>query len=155
MSCDGAGRNAWDILIPVAASHFGELNHSGYFYSQYWTCSYKNGAGRNEMENFLPMHSAKIKSSNLQGTGYHYGVYFDRRSADASHSDVQANLVWGEWANSKDAMELQNQNFANNFQEVFEEFDKLGSCLEEPDTFNSWMLYTKDSPDDSDYSPKF
>ena len=110
---------------------------------------------RKELENFLPMHSAKIKSSNLQGTGYHYGVYFDRRSIDASHSDVQANLVWGEWANSKDAMELQNQNFADNFQEVFEEFDKLGTCLEEPDAFNSWMLYTKDSPDDSDYSPQF
>lgn len=155
MSCDGAGRNAWDIIIPVSASHFGEPNDSGYFYSQYWTCSYKNGAGRKELENFLPMHSAKIKSSNLQGTGYHYGVYFDRRSIDASHSDVQANLVWGEWANSKDAMELQNQNFADNFQEVFEEFDKLGSCLEEPDAFNSWMLYTKDSPDDSDYSPQF
>jgi len=152
MSCDGSGRNAWDIIIPVSSSHFGESNDSGYFYSQYWTCSYKNGAGRSELENFLPTHSAKIKSSNLQDTGYHYGVYFDRRSIDASHSDVQANLVWGEWAISKDAMEIQNINFAENFQEVFEEFDKLGSCLEEPDTFNSWMLYAKDTPD---YRPSF
>ena len=152
MSCDGAGRNAWDIIVPISASHFGELNHSGYFYSQYWTCSYKNEAGRSELEKFLPTHSAKIKSSNLQGTGYHYGVYFDRRSEDASHSNVQANLVWGEWTISKDAMEIQNQNFADNFQEVFEEFDKLGSCLEEPDAFNSWMLYVKGR---SDYSPSF
>ena len=152
MSCDGTGRNAWDIIIPISSSHFGESNESGYFYSQYWTCSYKKGNSRNELENFLPMHSAKIKSSNLQGTGYHYGVYFDRRSEDASHSDVQANIVWGEWAISKDAMELQNQNFADNFEEVFEEFDKLGSGLEEPDTFNSWMLYSKNNPD---YSLKF
>ena len=152
MSCDGAGRNAWDILIPVSSSHFGESNESGYFYSQYWTCNYKNGAGRDELESFLPMHSAKIKSSDLQGTGYHYGVYFDRRSEDASHSDVSASHVWGEWAVSEDAMELQNKNFADNFQEVFAEFDKLASCLDEPDTFNSWILYAKDTPD---YSPSF
>ena len=93
MSCDGAGRNAWDIKIPVSSSHFGESNESGYFYSQYCTCSYKDGAGRNELDSFLPMHSAKIKSSNLEGTGYHYGVYFDRRSQGASHSDVPANLA--------------------------------------------------------------
>jgi hypothetical protein len=152
MSCDGAGRNAWDIKIPVSSSYFGESNDSGYFYSQYWTCSYKNGAGRNELDTFLPMHSAKIKSSNLEGTGYHYGVYFDRRSRDASHSDVPANLVWGEWAKSEEAMEKQNQNFENNFQEVFAAFDKLATCLDEPDTFNSWMLYSRDN---SDYSPSF
>ena len=152
MSCDGAGRNAWDIKIPVSSSYFGESNDSGYFYSQYWTCSYKNGAGRNELDTFLPMHSAKIKSSNLEGTGYHYGVYFDRRSQDASHSDVPANLVWGEWAKSEEAMEKQNQNFENNFQEVFAAFDKLATCLDEPDTFNSWMLYSRDN---SDYSPSF
>ena len=34
MSCDGSGRNAWDIIIPVSSSHFGESNDSGYFYSQ-------------------------------------------------------------------------------------------------------------------------
>ena len=152
MSCDGAGRNAWDIKIPVSSSYFGESNDSGYFYSQYWTCSYKNGAGRNELDTFLPMHSAKIKSSNLEGTGYHYGVYFDRRSQDASHSDVPANLVWGEWAKSEEEMEKQNQNFENNFQEVFAAFDKLATCLDEPDTFNSWMLYSRDN---SDYSPSF
>ena len=152
MSCDGAGRNAWDIKIPVSSSYFGELNDSGYFYSQYWTCSYKNGAGRNELDTFLPMHSAKIKSSNLEGTGYHYGVYFDRRSQDASHSDVPANLVWGEWAKSEEAMEKQNQNFENNFQEVFAAFDKLATCQDEPDTFNSWMLYSRDN---SNYSPSF
>ena len=152
MSCDGAGRNAWDIKIPVSSSYFGESNESGYFYSQYWTCSYKNGAGRNELDTFLPMHSAKIKSSNLEGTGYHYGVYFDRRSQDASHSDVPANLVWGEWAKSEAAMEKQNQNFENNFQEVFAAFDKLATCLDEPDTFNSWMLYSREN---SDYSPSF
>ena len=152
MFCNGVGRNAWDIVIPIPSSHFGKSNDSGYFYSQYWTCSYKNRSGRNELEEFLPKHSAKIKSSSLQGTGYHYGVYFDRRSTDASHSDVEANLVWGEWALSKDAMEIQNKNFSENFQEVFAEFDKLGSCMEEPDTFNSWMLYAKDTPD---YRPSF
>ena len=152
MSCDGAGRNAWDIKIPVSSSYFGESNDSGYFYSQYWTCSYKDGAGRNELDSFLPMHSAKIKSSNLEGTGYHYGVYFDRRSQGASHSDVPANLVWGEWAKSEEAMEKQNQNFENNFQEVFAAFDKLATCQDEPDTFNSWMLYSRDN---SDYSPSF
>ena len=150
MSCDGNGRNAWDIKIPVSSSYFGESNDSGYFYSQYWTCSYKDGAGRNEIDSFLPMHSAKIKSSDLEGTGYHYGVYFDRRSQDASHSDVQANLVWGEWAKSEDAMEKQNQNFEDNFQEVFAVFDKLATCQDEPDTFNSWMLYSRNN---SDYSP--
>ena len=98
------------------------------------------------------MHSAKIKSSDLQGTGYHYGVYFDRRSEDASHSDVSASHVWGEWAVSEEAMELQNKNFTDNFQEVFAEFDKLASCLDEPDIFNSWILYAKDTPD---YSPSF
>ena len=60
--------------------------------------------------------------------------------------------MWGEWAVSEEAMELQNKNFADNFQEVFAEFDKLASCLDEPDIFNSWILYAKDTPD---YSPSF
>ncbi len=152
MMCDGVGRNAWDIVIPISSSTFGESNNSGYFYSQYWTCSYKNGAGKNDIKTFLPIHASKILSSNLEDTGYHYGVYFDRRSEEASHSEVQANLVWGEWAISKDAMEVQNQNFADNFQEVFEEFDKIGSCLDTPDAFDSWMLY---SSSNQDYSPEF
>ena len=33
-----------------------------------------------------------------------------------------------------------------------EEFDKIGSCLDAPDTFDSWMLY---SSSDQDYSPEF
>ena len=152
MSCDGEGRNAWDILIPVASSTFGEPNDSGYFYSQYWTCSYREGADRADIEEFLALHSAKILSSELDGTGYHYGVYFDRRARDASHSDVEANLVWGEWANSKESMEVQNENFANNFQTIFEKFDQIGSCQEQPDLFDSWMLY---SQNDENYSPKF
>lgn len=147
ISCNGEGRNAWDIVVPISSTFFGEANESGYFYSQYWTCSYKNDAGRKELEDFLPLHTAKVESSELQGTGYHYGVYFDRRSLDASHADVQANLVWGEWATSQETMEVQNQNFNDNFQDVFEEFDKIGSCLEEPDTFNSWVLYSSSEPD--------
>ena len=152
MSCDGEGRNAWDIEVPIASTSFGEANESGYFYSQYWTCSYREGKGRKELEEFLPLHTAKIQASELQGTGYHYGVYFDRRSMEASHADVQANLVWGEWAISAEAMEVQNQNFNDNFQDVFEEFDKIASCLEQPDIFDSWVLY---SSSDQDKSPEF
>ena len=152
MLCDGTGRNAWDIIVPVSASHFSGQNESGYNYSQYWTCSYKNGAGREELEDFLPLHSSKVKASDLEGTGYQYGVYFDRRSEDASHSEVQANMVWGEWAKSAEAMEIQNQNFADNFQEVFEAFDKIGSCLDNPDLFDTWMLY---SSTNKDYRPEF
>tara|TARA_B100000212_G_scaffold323934_1_gene284411 strand:+ start:108 stop:941 length:834 start_codon:yes stop_codon:yes gene_type:complete len=152
MLCDGEGRNAWDILIPVASSTFGEPNQSGYFYSQYWTCSYRDGAEKKDIENFLKLHSETILSSELEGTGYHYGVYFDRRSNEASHSDVQANFVWGEWALSQEAMEIQNENFTNNFQKVFEEFNKIGICQEEPDIFNSWMLYSQNN---LDYAPNF
>ncbi len=150
--CDGEGRNAWDILIPISSKYFGKANDSGYFYSQYSTCSYKNSAGRNELENFIPMHTAKIKASELEGTGYHYGVYFDQRSGDASHSDVAASHIWGEWALSSEAMEVQNQNFTNNFQNVFAEFNEIGSCLENPDTFDSWVLYDQK---DIDFRPKF
>jgi hypothetical protein len=71
---------------------------------------------------------------------------------EASHADVQANLVWGEWAISAEAMETQNQNFNDNFQDVFEEFNKIGSCLEEPDIFDSWVLY---SSSDQDKGPQF
>ena len=152
MACDGEGRNAWDILIPISSKHFGNANDSGYFYSQYSTCSYKNSAGRNELENFIPMHTSKVKASDLEGTGYHYGVYFDRRSSDASHSDVAASHIWGEWALSAEAMEIQNKNFTNNFQNIFEEFNKIGSCLENPDTFDSWVLYDQK---DIDFRPKF
>lgn len=152
MSCDGEGRNAWDIVVPISSTFFGEANESGYFYSQYWTCSYREDAGRKELEEFLPLHTAKIEASKLEGTGYHYGVYFDRRSMEASHADVQANLVWGEWAISAEAMETQNQNFNDNFQDVFEEFNKIGSCLEEPDIFDSWVLY---SSSDQDKGPQF
>ena len=49
-------------------------------------------------------------------------------------------------------MEIQNQNFTNNFQNVFEEFNKIGSCLENPDIFDSWVLYDRN---DVDFRPKF
>ena len=61
MSCDGAGRNAWDILIPVSSFHFGESNESGYFIVSIGHVITKNGAGRDELASFLPMHSAKNK----------------------------------------------------------------------------------------------
>ena len=147
LNCDGEGRNAWDILVPISSQYFDGSNDSGYFYSQYWNCSYKDNAGRQDLENFLPLHSAKIKSSPLEGTGYHYGVYFDRRSEQASHSEVDVAHIWGEWASSREAMEIQNKNFSDNFQDVFEEFDKIGSCADSPDTYDSWVLYLRGDRD--------
>ena len=152
MSCDGSGRNAWDIIIPVSSTHFGGSNDSGYFYSQYWTCSYTNEAGSTELQAFLPTHADKIKESNLEGSGYHYGVYLDRRTEEASHSDVAANFVWGEWARSSEAMEEQNQNFTENFQDVFSAFEQIGACQDNPDLFDSWILYSREN---QEYSPTF
>ena len=44
-------------------------------------------------------------------------------------------------------MEVQNKNFSDNFQDVFEEFDKIGSCADSPDTYDSWVLYLRDDRD--------
>ena len=145
--CNQEGRNSWDLIYPISADFFGELTDSGYFYSQYWSCNYKNDANRNDMENFIPTHKAFIEGSDLQGTGYHYGVYFDRRTEEASHSNVETSHLWAEWARSAEAMDVQNRNFADNGQSTFEIFNEIGACPENPDIYNSWILYLKDDPD--------
>ena len=126
---------------------FGKPNDSGYFYSQYWSCNYKNDANREDMENFIPTHKAFIEGSDLEGTGYHYGVYFDRRSEDASHSNVETSHLWAEWARSAESMDVQNRNFADNGQSTFEIFNQIGACPENPDIYDSWVLYLKDKPE--------
>ena len=145
--CDQQGRNSWDLIYPISADFFGKPNDSGYFYSQYWSCKYKNDANREDMENFIPTHKAFIERSDLQGTGYHYGVYFDRRSEDASHSNVETSHLWAEWARSAETMDVQNRNFAENGQSTFEIFNEIGACPENPDIYDSWVLYLKDKPE--------
>ena len=145
--CNQEGRNSWDLIYPVSADLFGKPNGSGYFYSQYWSCNYKNDANRGDMENFIPTHKAFIEGSDLEDTGYHYGVYFDRRSEDASHSDVETSHLWAEWARSAEAMDVQNRNFADNGQSTFEIFNEIGACPENPDIYDSWVLYLKDKPE--------
>ena len=145
--CDQEGRNSWDLIYPITVDFFGKPNDSGYFYSQYWSCNYKNDANREDMENFIPTHKAFIERSDLQGTGYHYGVYFDRRSEDASHSNVETSHLWAEWARSAESMDVQNRNFADNGQSTFEIFNQIGACPENPDIYDSWVLYLKDKPE--------
>ena len=145
--CDQEGRNSWDLIYPITVDFFGKPNDSGYFYSQYWSCNYKNDANREDMENFIPTHKAFIERSDLQGTGYHYGVYFDRRSEDASHSNVETSHLWAEWARSAETMDVQNRNFAENGQSTFEIFNEIGACPENPDIYDSWVLYLKDKPE--------
>ena len=31
LNCDGEGRNAWDILVPISSQYFDGSNDSGYF----------------------------------------------------------------------------------------------------------------------------
>tara|TARA_Y100001934_G_C12243255_1_gene721398 strand:+ start:67 stop:903 length:837 start_codon:yes stop_codon:yes gene_type:complete len=145
--CDQEGRNSWDLIYPITVDFFGKPNDSGYFYSQYWSCNYKNDANREDMENFIPTHKAFIERSDLQGTGYHYGVYFDRRSEDASHSNVETSHLWAEWARSAESMDVQNRNFADNGQSTFEIFNQIGACPENPDIYDSWVLYLKEKPE--------
>jgi len=145
--CNQEGRNSWDLIYPVSVDLFGKPNDSGYFYSQYWSCNYKNDANRGDMENFIPTHKAFIEGSDLQDTGYHYGVYFDRRTEEASHSNVETSHLWSEWARSAEAMDVQNRNFEANGQSTFEIFDQIGSCPENPDIYDSWVLYLKDKPE--------
>jgi len=145
--CNQEGRNSWDLIYPISFDLFGEPNDSGYFYSQYWSCNFKNDANRKDMENFIPTHKAFIEESDLKGTGYHYGVYFDRRSEDASHSNVETSHLWAEWARSAESMDVQNRNFADNGQSTFEIFNQIGACPENPDIYDSWVLYLKDKPE--------
>ena len=145
--CNQEGRNSWDLIYPISVDFFGKPNDSGYFYSQYWSCNYKNDANREDMENFIPIHKAFIEGSDLDGTGYHYGVYFDRRSEDASHSNVETSHLWAEWARSAESMDVQNRNFADNGQSTFEIFNQIGACPENPDIYDSWVLYLKDKPE--------
>ncbi|HAL41967.1 MAG TPA: hypothetical protein DCP57_05945 [Gammaproteobacteria bacterium] len=152
LNCDAAGRNAWDFVGHVPADTFGETQDAGYFYSHYWTCSYEGDAGREELEAFLPSHKAFIEASPLQGTGYHPGVYFDRRSTDASHAEVAASHIWGEWARSKEDMAKATENFMENGGDLRAEYSKIGTCTETPDRYDSWVLYASD---DADLVPDF
>jgi len=145
--CNQEGRNSWDLIYPISFDLFGEPNDSGYFYSQYWSCNFKNDTNRKDMENFIPTHKAFIEESDLKGTGYHYGVYFDRRSEDASHSNVETSHLWAEWARSAESMDVQNRNFADNGQSTFEIFNQIGACPENPDIYDSWVLYLKNKPE--------
>ena len=44
-------------------------------------------------------------------------------------------------------MDVQNRNFEANGQSTFEIFDQIGSCPENPDIYDSWVLYLKDKPE--------
>ena len=65
---------------------------------------------------------------------------------------MAANFVWGEWARSSEAMEVQNQNFTDNFQDVFIAFEQIGACQDNPDLFDCWILYSREN---QEYSPTF
>ena len=53
---------------------------------------------------------------------------------------------------TKDPLFEKDPSVPARFQRMREEFDKIGSCLDTPDAFDSWMLY---SSSNQDYSPEF
>ena len=85
MVCDGEGRNSFDGVYPILPNTYGAVNESGYFYSEFYQCSYTDGSDRTNAEAFLPGFTNAVSKSDYDGTGYSYANYL--------HTKMQMDLI--------------------------------------------------------------
>ena len=153
MVCDGEGRNSFDGVYPILPNTYGAVNESGYFYSEFYQCSYNDGSDRTNAEAFLPGFTDAVSNSNYNGTGYSYANYFAYKNEDGSHTDADVDFLWANFSNTKDSMDKAAQSFEKDVRdEMFPLFSEFATCAEVPDVYHGWTFYIGDK---KEFMPDF
>ena len=153
MVCDGEGRNSFDGVYPILPNTYGAVNESGYFYSEFYQCSYTDGSDRTNAEAFLPGFTDAVSNSDYNGTGYSYANYFAYKNADGSHTDADVDFLWANFSNTKDSMDKAAQSFEKDVRdEMFPLFSEFATCAEVPDVYHGWTFYIGDK---KEFMPDF
>ena len=153
MVCDGEGRNSFDGVYPILPNTYGAVNESGYFYSEFYQCSYTDGSDRTNAEAFLPGFTDAVSNSNYNGTGYSYANYFAYKNEDGSHTDADVDFLWANFSNTKDSMDKAAQSFEKDVRdEMFPLFSEFATCAEVPDVYHGWTFYIGDK---KEFMPDF
>ena len=145
LQCDGAARNGFDGIFPMASNTYGELPESGYFYAEIAVCELKEGSTRQEALDFLPGFVNAVSEADHADTSYHIGNYFSQQNKDS--------FLWGNFANSKESRDKVNASFESNIRdEMFPVFSEFAACGEVTDLYHGFTLYWSE---DKDFMPIF
>tara|TARA_B100001250_G_C19801612_1_gene791387 strand:+ start:351 stop:1172 length:822 start_codon:yes stop_codon:yes gene_type:complete len=135
MQCDGPGRYAFDGVFPIDPEAYGDTSEDGYFYSEFYSCSYNEGSSRADVEEFTPGFVAAVADSNYEETRYSYGNYF-------SNDEENPGFLWANFSASKDMNDKANASFQADVEaKMFPLFSEFASCTETANVYHSWTLY--------------
>ena len=153
MTCDGAGRNSFDAEYPIEVNTYGDSNESGYFYSEFYQCNFKEESDSSDAKEFLPGFVNAVSNSDYGGTNYSIGNYFAHKNEDGSHVESDIDFLWATFTNSSDSMDKANSSFEKDVRgEMFPKFSEFASCAEMPDVYHSWTFYNSQ---DKEFMPDF
>ena len=88
MACDGEGRNSFIAEYPISPGTYGDTNESGYFYSEFYLCSFTEGSDETDAQEFLPGFSNAVSNADYSGTNYSIGNYFPFKNENGSHANL-------------------------------------------------------------------
>ena len=146
LQCDGPGRFAFDGTFPIPFNTYGEANDSGYFYGEFYGCTYNEGSSREDAVAFAPGFNNAVAKSDYADTRYHYGNYF-------AYDNENVDFIWGSFTNSKASNDKANASFAADVRdEMFPLFSEFASCTETADVYHGWTLYDSSN---KDFMPTF
>ena len=145
LQCDGAARNSFDGIFPMASNTYGELPETGYFYAEIHICELNEGSSSQEAMDFLPGFVNAVSEADYADTSYHLGNYFSQQNEDS--------FLWGNFTNSKESLDKANASFEANVRDkMFPLFSEFASCGDIPDLYHGFSLYWSE---DKDFMPTF
>tara|TARA_B100001540_G_scaffold316129_1_gene345170 strand:+ start:840 stop:1625 length:786 start_codon:yes stop_codon:yes gene_type:complete len=153
MQCDGPGRFKFDGIFPIAFETYGEKNPNGYFYSEFYGCSYNEGSSRENAEAFVEGFNNAVAEADYSETGYHYGNYFAHDLSATNPNGESADFLWANFTKTKEMNDKANASFEAEVREkMFPLFSEFASCGDNPDVYHGWTLY---DADEKDFLPTF
>ena len=153
MQCDGPGRFKFDGIFPIAFETYGEKNPNGYFYSEFYGCSYNEGSSRENAEAFVEGFNNAVAEADYSETGYHYGNYFAYDLSATNPNGESADFLWANFTKTKEMNDKANASFEAEVREkMFPLFSEFASCGDNPDVYHGWTLY---DADEKDFLPTF
>ncbi len=153
MACDGEGRNSFIAEYPISPGTYGDTNESGYFYSEFYLCSFTEGSDETDAQEFLPGFSNAVSNADYSGTNYSIGNYFPFKNENGSHANPDVDFLWANFTESKESMGKAQASFEKDVRdEMFPIFSKFATCAEMPDVYNSWTFYNSSA---KEFMPDF
>ena len=135
MQCDGPGRYAFDGVFPINPDTYGETSEDGYFYSEFYGCTYNDGSSSADLKEFTPGFVSAVAASDYEDTRYSYGNYLSTDSENPG-------FLWANFTASKEMNDKATASFEADVREkMFPLFSEFASCSDTPNVYHSWTLY--------------